>query len=53
MLASSRLKTVSPCFTGLYISKLEAGQKNPTVSTMQQLATSLGVELKALFDSAK
>lgn len=36
-----------------YISRLEAGQKNPTVSTLQQVAAALDVEVKDLFDSKK
>lgn len=33
-----------------YVSRLEGGQKNPTVSTMSQVAKSLGVKLNVLFD---
>lgn len=36
-----------------YVSRLEAGEKNPTVTTLQQAAISLGVKVMALFDSAE
>lgn len=32
-----------------YISRLEAGEKNPTVSTLQAAATALGVDVQSLF----
>lgn len=33
-----------------YVSRLEAGQLNPTITTVQQVATALGVEIKSLFE---
>lgn len=33
-----------------YISRLEAGDKNPTLDTLQQVAMALGMELKIIFD---
>ena len=32
-----------------YISKLEAGQKNPTVSTVQQIALAMNTPIEKLF----
>lgn len=32
-----------------YISKLESGQRNPTITTIQSAAKSLGVEMHKLF----
>jgi transcriptional regulator with XRE-family HTH domain len=36
-----------------YISRLEAGQKNPTATTIQQAANALGIEIKLLFEKSK
>jgi transcriptional regulator with XRE-family HTH domain len=36
-----------------YVSRLEAGQKNPTVATVNLVANALGVDLKVLFDKHK
>ena len=36
-----------------YVSRLEAGQKNPTATTIQQVAEALDVEPKALFEKKK
>lgn len=33
-----------------YVSRLEAGEKNPTISTLQAAAMALGVEVGDLFD---
>lgn len=36
-----------------YVSRLEAGQLNPTVTTMHQVAQALGIEIKLLFETGK
>lgn len=36
-----------------YVSRLEAGQLNPTVTTVEQVAIALKIEVKALFDAQK
>lgn len=35
-----------------YVSRLEAGEKNPTLDTLQKVATALSVEITALFKGA-
>lgn len=36
-----------------YISRLEAGEKNPTLATLHAAAIALGAEIKDIFDSRK
>lgn len=36
-----------------YVSKLEAGQKNPTISTIAEAASALNIEPVALFETRK
>jgi transcriptional regulator with XRE-family HTH domain len=36
-----------------YISRLEAGHKNPTVATLEQAAKALGIDVLAIFERRK
>ncbi|MDR3451013.1 MAG: helix-turn-helix transcriptional regulator [Alphaproteobacteria bacterium] len=36
-----------------YISRLEAGHKNPTATTIEQIANALSIEAKMLFEKSK
>jgi transcriptional regulator with XRE-family HTH domain len=36
-----------------YVSRLEAGEKNPTVTTLQAAATALEVDVRDLFDTKR
>ena len=36
-----------------YVSRIEAGQMNVTLETLEQIASALGIEVSALFDVGK